>query len=156
LLAITQTKLVHAIILFSDTSCGLDPLNRGIVCYDKASYVATYSRQIMDLVPNNEIKHLPVPCLPPFLSAFVEGFWSQMIAWLESLRSSWWTEWIWMSNGSRPISAAQTLRQLQLAIVLVSEKLSHCDKFSVNLVICFVADEEEAENLKRIPGSGYQ
>lgn len=155
LLATSQTKPALTIILFSDTCFGLDPLDRNIVCHDKVPYFATYSRQIMDLAPSDEIKYLTVPRLPPFLSGLCRRFLESndgmaRIA-VEQLVDGMDLDEQWVEIN---LSSAEP-KVRRLVMILISEKSSRYDEFSDNLVTCFIADEEEGERLRWIPGSGY-
>jgi hypothetical protein len=153
--ATAQTKPTPAIIIFSDTHFSLDPLDRSIICHNKAPHIAAYSRQIMDLMPNDEIKYLPVPCLAPFLVGlcrrFLESNDSMARIAVEQLVDGMGLDEQWVKTN---LSDAGP-EVLRLAMILVSEKWLRRDDFSTNLVTCFIANEEEAGSLRRIPGSGY-
>jgi hypothetical protein len=155
LLSTPQTKPAHAVILFPDTYFGLDPLNWSIISHDKGPYVATYSRQVLDLVPNDEIKYLPIPRLAPFFIGLCRRFLESndgmaRIA-VEQLVDGMDLDEQWIKtnlNNTRP-------EILRLAMKLVSEKMLRCDEFLDDPVTCFIADKEEGKSLRQIPGSGY-
>ncbi|KZF23720.1 hypothetical protein L228DRAFT_122819 [Xylona heveae TC161] len=156
LLATSVTTLSYAVILFSDTYFGLNPLDRNIVCQDETRSFTTYSRQILDLVSKDDIKYIPVPRLPPFFIGLCRRFLESndgmaRIA-AEQLLDGMDLDEEWVKAN---IISAQP-QVLELAMTLICEKSSCNDEFLDHDVTCFVADKEEAERLRRIPGSGFQ
>jgi hypothetical protein len=151
LLSTSGTDQTHALILFPDTYYGLDPLEESIVCHDKAPYIAPYSRQILDLVTNDEIKYLPLPRLTPFLidlcRRFLELNDGMVRIAVEQLVDGMDLDEPWVKanlNNTRP-------EVLQLTMILVSEKSSSCDEFLDSPVTCFIPNREEVESLSTDP-----
>ncbi|KAE8356061.1 hypothetical protein BDV28DRAFT_145560 [Aspergillus coremiiformis] len=141
------------IVIFPDSHFHLSPLGHNIVSYNGV-LGTSYSREILDLVPVDEIQYLPVPRLPPYFIGLCRRFFEsnddmarisaeQLVDGMDLDE-----EWIRINLSGAP------LKVRELATTLVAEKSSRIDA-SLDLIMPRSALESSMEGLRLIPGSGY-
>ncbi|KAL2397546.1 hypothetical protein ABEF93_000780 [Exophiala dermatitidis] len=111
---------------------------------------AFYSDHILSYVSVEEIKRIPIPTLPSFvqylcLLFFRDGDDMFRIR-LEQLVDGMNIDEEWCRK------TVSDEGQLQYLLKLVNSKLDRIDDFSGNLVTCYIADQQMAANVTRIPG----
>jgi hypothetical protein len=111
-----------------------------------------YSSQITDSIPASDVSTFPIPRLSPFLMGLCQRYLKfnddiAMIA-AEQLVDGMDLDEDWCE---KHLSTA-SLEIQQLVARLVDEKRSRLDDFSGYTVTCFVANDADAERLRRIPG----
>ncbi|TVY92921.1 hypothetical protein LAWI1_G004653 [Lachnellula willkommii] len=141
------------LVLLADKSYGLDPLVNNISCGKTTPNPnPTYSSQIMDLIPPAEVGNIPIPRLPSLFAGLCRRYLESnddvaMIA-AEQLVDGMDLDGGWCTRNLRNTS----FEIHQLANRLIASKQSRLDDFSENTVTCFIANAEEAERLRLIPG----
>lgn len=139
------------VVLLSDVHCGLRPLQKVITPQSDDKGIK-YSSQLTDLLPETQLRRLPFPRLPSFFSSLCQRFieTNDAVARIaaEQLVDGMNIGHAWCDGHLAGVS--KEVRQL--AKRLVDDKDSRLDDFSENLVTCFIANEEEASELSRIPG----
>ena len=140
------------LVIFSDTSFGLRPLEESVVPNIKSLDSACYSKQILDVVASNDLNAIPMPCLGPYFSGLCRRYLDlgddvAMIA-AEQLVDGMNLDQNWVTKNIA--SAEQDVQEL--ARQLIHGKASRLDDLSGNTITCFVANEDEAEALRNIPG----
>lgn len=128
-------------------------MSQSIVSLDGKPSATAYSRQIVDVVPDDEIKNLPVPRLPPYFIGLCRRFFESnddiaRIA-VEQLVDGMQLDEEWLQIN---LSGA-TEEVQQLATMLVDERSTSNDEFEVPY---FAADDGKRYELRWIPGSGFQ
>ena len=123
-----------------------------LVARDKASQDLGYSTQILYLIPAGEVKSLPVTHLPWLFAGLCQRFLysndglAMMSA--EQLVDAMDMDESWCDRNL--MNASPPTRQL--ASRVVKGKQSRLDAFTGKKVTCFVANIEEAQILRFIPG----
>jgi hypothetical protein len=140
----------QTLIIFPASFFGLDPIEKVLVqsFSNRKIYV---SKEMEELNPN-EIVHLPLPRLAPLINGMAKRYLDtrddvSMIA-SEQLVDGMNPDECWVERhleGAEPAVRA-------LVMKLVRNKKYRMDCFSDNQVTCFIKDEEEATNVRLIPG----
>lgn len=141
-------------MIFTDKSYGLNPLLKHIVSRERIPSNPGYSDQIIDLVPADGINQLPMLRLPSLFNGLCQRFLDtqddvSMIA-AEQLVDGMDLDEGWCDRNLHLLNASPEV--LNLAVRLIEGKSSRVDDFSEGAVTCFVANREEVERLRRIPG----
>jgi hypothetical protein len=136
------------ITLLSDQGIGIEKLE----VLEPASHIrgAFYSEQILEYVPVEGIKHIPIPTLPSFVQYLCLLFFREADDMyrirLEQLVDGMNIHEAWCQRNLSDEG------HLQYLLKLVNSKVDRIDDFSGNLVTCYVADPESAAAVTRIPG----
>ncbi|KUJ16023.1 uncharacterized protein LY89DRAFT_735167 [Mollisia scopiformis] len=141
-----------ALVILGDKIYGLNPISKNVLSRDKVPSNPSYSSQIMDLIPPAEINQLPIPRLPVLLVGLCRRFLEShddvaMIA-AEQLVDGMDLDDGWCDRNLSGVSSAV----LEMSSRLVAGKTSRLDDFSENTITCFIANEDEVERVRRIPG----
>lgn len=144
------------IVLFPDTYFYLSPLGQTVVPLDGKSDTVAHSCHVVDLVSEDEINHLPVPYLAPYFIGLCRRFFESnddmaRIA-AEQLVDGMKLDEEWLQSN---LSNATTEVQ-QLATMLVDERSSSNDEFLDIEAPFFAAESGDQEEIRYIPGSGFQ
>lgn len=142
------------LLLFPDSYFGLSPLRQNIVPDDER-LSTTCSEQILDLVPQSEIQHLPVPRLPAFFIGLCLMFFElndcmARIA-VEQLVDGMDLDDDWIESNL----GGATFKVRELAAQLVAEKTSRYDENMDLEVMHFESRLSRKQDLSLIPGSGF-
>jgi hypothetical protein len=140
------------IVILADKIYGLNPISKNVLSRDKASSIPSYSSQIVDLIPPTDIHQLPMPRLPVLLVGLCRRFLEShddvaMIA-AEQLVDGMDLDEGWCDRNLSSVSS----EVLEIASKLVAGKASRLDDFSENTITCFIANKDEAERVRGIPG----
>ncbi|RYO85722.1 hypothetical protein DL766_009367 [Monosporascus sp. MC13-8B] len=140
----------QAIVVFPAPFFGLDPIET-ILVPPSADQKVHISKEIPDL-SQEEIANLPLPRLAPLLKGLAKRFLDTgddvaMIA-VEQLVDGMNLDEAWAKKQLEGSDA--TL--ITLVMNQIRSKKSRIDYFTENKITCFISDEEEAENVRLIPG----
>lgn len=140
------------IVLFTDKYYHLDPLREHIVPGEEHQNAGEYSREILDSVSADQIVALPLPQFAPFFKGLCRKYIetqevtaaiaAELLVDGMNLDEEWCQLHFHASESD----------ELNFALGLVDGKSSRIDDFSSNQVTCFIADQEEAQQIQRIPG----
>lgn len=142
------------LLLFSDSYFGLSPLHQNIVPDDER-LSTTCSEQILDLVPRDEIQHLPVPRLPAFFIGLCSKFFESndcmaRIA-VEQLMDGMDLDDDWIARNL----GDTTVKVRELATQLVAEKtLRYAENMGLEAALPELG-VSRMQDLSSIPGSGF-
>ncbi|PYH94601.1 hypothetical protein BO71DRAFT_353039 [Aspergillus ellipticus CBS 707.79] len=149
-LAATQSKLL--LVLFPDSHFYLSPVEDVIV--DQEWPPTNYSHQILELVSRDELKHLPVPRLPPYFIGLCQRFFESDDA-MARISAEQLVDGMDLDNGWVRANLSSAPHQVrELATGLVAEKSSRCDG-DLNQALLHTGDKGQSQNLRLIAGSGY-
>jgi len=111
---------------------------------------AVYSDQILGYIPVEGIKYLPIPTLPSFVQhlclLFFRSADDMYRIRLEQLVDGMNIDEAWCQKNLSDQGHVQYL------LKLVNSKMDRIDDFPGNLVTCYIADQEAAAAVTRIPG----
>ncbi len=111
---------------------------------------AFYSDQILDYVSVEEIKYIPIPTLRSFVQYLCLLYFRKADDMyrirLEQLVDGMNIDEAWCQKNLSDEG------HLQYVLNLVYSKVDRIDDFSGNLVTCYIADQEAAAAVTRIPG----
>ncbi|PYI22901.1 hypothetical protein BO86DRAFT_386586 [Aspergillus japonicus CBS 114.51] len=148
----TSTKM--SIVIFSDAHFHLSPLEHHLVPCDGVPLIS-YSREILDLVPVDEIQHLPVPRLASYVIGLCRRYFEHHDAMAriaaEQLVDGMDLDEEWIRTNLREVP----LKARELMIMLVAEKSSRRDDIFLDVITPGSVVENGMEGLRLIPGSGY-
>jgi hypothetical protein len=111
---------------------------------------AFYSGEIRDYLSVDDIKQIPIPALPSFVQYLCVLFFSSGDEMyrirLEQLVDGMNIDEAWCTKNLTDEG------HMQYLLNLVNSKTDRIDDFSGHLVTCYIADQELAESITRIPG----
>lgn len=137
------------IVVFPDKYFHLDPLDQNIIQFSEEDNVHQYSKEIYDIVSADDLTKLPIPRLAPLFSGLCRMYMesreataaiaAEMLVDGMDLSKDWCRERL---SG----------KALDFALGLVEGKASRVSDFQENKVTCFVANAQEGEQIRSIPG----
>ena len=144
------THPLQTTVIFPATFFGLDPIEKVLVppFADRSIY---FSKEITNLGAQ-DIAALPLPRLAPLLRGLAKRYLDtkddvSMIA-VEQLVDGMNLDAAWAESNLEGSEVAL----LDLVTDQIDGKKSRIDYFSDNKVTCFISDEDEAKNVRFIPG----
>ncbi|OJJ95466.1 hypothetical protein ASPACDRAFT_47821 [Aspergillus aculeatus ATCC 16872] len=148
----TYSKMT--IVIFSDAHFHLSPLEHNLVPCDGGP-LTSYSREILDVVPVDEMQHFPVPCLRPYVIGLCRRYFENHDAMAriaaEQLVDGMNLDEEWIRTNLREAP----LKARELMIMLMAEKSSRMDNEFLDVITPDPVVENGLEGLRLIPGSGY-
>ncbi|POR34322.1 Uncharacterized protein TPAR_05469 [Tolypocladium paradoxum] len=137
-------------VIFPATFFGLEPIEKALAP-TFAHRKIHISKEIPEL-SQEDAANLPLPRLAPLLSGLAKRFLDAgddmaMIA-VEQLVDGMNLDEAWAEKSLRESDAALQ----DLIMTQIRGKKSRIDYFSENKITCFINDEEEADNVRLIPG----
>ncbi|KAK2797611.1 hypothetical protein FQN50_009124 [Emmonsiellopsis sp. PD_5] len=140
------------IVLFTDQYCHLDPLHEHVVSHQEHQDAKEYSQEILDSVSADQIAALPLPRFAPlflgFCRTYIETQEVTAAIAAELLVDGMNIDGEWC----RTHFHSPQSDELNFALRLVRGKRSRIADFSLNEVTCFIADHQEAQRIRKIPG----
>lgn len=147
-----RSERSFSIVLFTDQYCHLDPLQKHMISHQEHQDAKVYSREILDSVSADQIAALPLPRFVPLFMGFCRTYIetqevtaaiaAELLVDGMNLDGEW----------CRTHFHASQIDELSFALRLVRGKSSRIADFSPNEVTCFIADHQEAQRIRKIPG----
>jgi hypothetical protein len=141
--------------LLPDEVYGFQSLENTIIPDDHQHSDSYYSKEILDVLSPDAIASLPFPSLGAFLGGLCSRYiQSRDVVYAmaaEQLVDGMDINTAWCHVHLEHLSPVEQ----QFASDLVAGKRSRMDDFSENKITCYVADIQDATNIRQIPGSGF-
>ena len=142
----------QTLIIFPAAFFGLDPIEKVLAHLPADRRRVHISKEVEGGFGRDDLVNLPLPRLAPLLQGLGKRYLDtaddvSMIA-LEQLVDGMNPHEQWVQNNFESTDPAVTT----LVMGLVRDKKSRIDYFSENEVTCFIKDDEEAGEVRLIPG----
>lgn len=152
--AFREIPNIHLTLLLNEVY-GFQCLENTVIPDDHQHSDSYYSKEILDALSPHAIASLPFPRLGPFLGGLCSRYiQSRDVAYAmtaEQLVDGMDIDTAWCHVHLAHLSPAEQ----QFASDLVAGKRGRMDDFSENKITCYVADIQDATNIRQIPGSGF-
>lgn len=140
------------VTIFPDSFWSLEPLEKSSVDTKEITENIWFSRQLLDICDRSYITTFPFPRLAPFIKGLARRYLDSedptaMIA-AEQLVDGTDLDMDWSAKHL----GADAQEVKALIERLIFDKQQRIDDFSENTITCYVLDQEEAQNIRRIPG----
>ena len=150
-LAVADSNLL--VVIFPDAHFYLSPLHSSIISPEEILHPA-YSREIQDVVPVDEIRHLPVPHLPLYFIGLCRRYFESKDD-MARISAEQLVDGMQLDEEWVHINLSDAPRQVrELAVRLVAERQSPYEGLDFEVPDSTV-DHDRIGQLRLIPGSGY-